>query len=85
MSEGQVVFVSGNQGMIVVRHSDGFAVVELLGSEGEFGISDVVTGDWNALGSEPIYRDRRMYDAYFQGSWGSSAQAIMIARNTGGG
>jgi hypothetical protein len=71
--------------MIVIRHSDGFAVVELLGSEGEFGVGDLVAGDWTALGGEPIYKDRYPHDAYFQGSWGSAAQAVTIARNTGGG
>lgn len=85
MPTGQVAFVSRNGGMIVVRHDDGFAVVELLGSEGEFQVGDVVQGRWDELGGEPIYKDRLRYDAFFQGSWASGAQAVMIARNTGGG
>ena len=85
MAQGHVVFISRNQGMIVVQHNDGFAVVELLGSEGEFSVGDVVRGDWNALGGEPIFKDRERHDAYYQGSWGSAEHAVQIARNSGGG
>ena len=85
MAKGQVIFVSRNQGMIVIQHSDGFAVVELLGSEGKFTKGDVVLGDWDALGGEPIFYRGEEHDAYFQGSWGSAQQAISIARDTVGG
>jgi len=85
MSQGQVVFISRNQGMIVVQHDDGFAVVELLGSEGEFSNGDVVRGDWGALGGEPIFKCGDEHDAYFQGSWGAVTRAVSIARKTGGG
>lgn len=85
MAGGQVVFVSLNRGMIVVQHNDGFAVVELLGSEGELQIGDDVKGDWDALGGEPIFKDDDEHDAYFQGNWGSAALAVEIARNAGGG
>lgn len=85
MTQGKIVFVSRNKGMIVVQHTDGFAVVELLGSEGEFSKEDVVTGDWDALGREPIYKCGDEHDAYYQGSWGSVNHAMSIARNTGGG
>ncbi len=85
MYRGQVVFVSRNKGMIVIQHDDGFTVIELLGSEGEFQTGDVVKGDWDALGSEPIYKDGDEYDAYFQGTWGAADNAIRIARQTGGG
>lgn len=85
MTRGQVVFVSRNRGMIVVQHDDGFAVVELLGSEGEFQVGDVIRGHWDELGSEPICKDGEEHDAYYQGNWGSPEMAITIARNTGGG
>jgi len=85
MVQGQVVFVSRNQGMLVVQHDDGFAVVELLGSEGEFVTGDIVRGDWAAQGGEPIFKDGEGHDAYFQGNWASADQALSIARNTGGG
>lgn len=85
MPSGHVIFVSANQGMIVVRHDDGFALVELLGSEGEFAVGDSVRGDWDALGGEPIIKDEEDHDAYFQGSWGSKSHAITLARNAGGG
>lgn len=85
MESGQVIFVSANQGMIVVRHSGGFAVVELLGGEGEFERGDNVQGNWLALGGEPIFKNKTRYSAYFQGDWATQSQAIRIARNTGGG
>jgi|MDSY01.1.fsa_nt_gb hypothetical protein len=84
MTQGQVVFVSRNGGMIVVQHDDGFAGVELLGSEGEFQASHVVSGDWDALGGEPIFKDGEEHDAFYQGNLGSLGQAIKIASNTGG-
>ncbi|AUJ63280.1 hypothetical protein B9057_02590 [Aestuarium zhoushanense] len=71
--------------MIVVQHDVGFAVVELLGSEGEFQVGDVVRGQWDELGSEPVFKDGEEQDAYYQGNWGSLEKAITIARNTGGG
>lgn len=85
MTQGTVVFASPNQGVIVVQHDDGYAVVELLGSEGEFETGDVVKGDWDGLGGEPIFKDGKAHDAYFQGNWGAASQAISIARNIGGG
>lgn len=85
VEKGRVRFVSGNKAMIVVQHVDGFTVVELLGSEGEFTTGERVSGDWSALGGEPIFKDGEEHDAYYQGSWGSIEQAIAIARNTGGG
>lgn len=85
MPAGRVIFVSGNQGMLVVQHEDGFAVVELLGSEGEFEVGDHVRGNWSALGGEPIHKDGQEHDAYFQGVWPGLQAAVHIARKTGGG
>jgi len=85
MARGQVMFVSRNQGMIVIAHENGFALVELLGSEGEFQVGDTVRGDWDALGGEPIFKDGEEHDAYYQGNWGAASHPIQIARNTGGG
>ena len=84
-TQEQVIFVSRNVGMLVVQHGDGFAVVEMLGSEGEIVVGDKVAGDWDALGGEPITAHGQNFDAYFQGNWGSRDAAIKIARNTGGG
>lgn len=86
METGIVQFVSGNGGMMVVSHDDGFAVVELIGSEGEFAVGDSVGADWSELGGGHIYRAgvRDRYDVYFQGSWATFAAARQIAVNTGG-
>lgn len=84
-SSGLVIFVSRNGGMIVVRHDDGYAVVELLGDEGSLSVGDRVKGDWNALGGEPLFADGKTLDAYFQGNWGSRDAAVQIAYNAGRG
>lgn len=85
MAAGQVVFVSQNKAMVVVRHDDGFTVVELIGDEGSVAVGDRVAGDWAALGSEPLRTASGVLDAYFQGCWGSGQAATTVARNTGGG
>jgi hypothetical protein len=82
-SKGLVFFVSSNGGMVVVQHDDGFALIELLGKEGELVLKDVVLGDWDALGGETVFKDREKFDCYFQGSWGSHETPIKIARQTG--
>lgn len=85
MASGQVIFVSRNQGMIVVHHDDGFALVELLGGEGELEVGVAVSGDWGASGPETIRANGRRYEVVLQGSWGSRDVAITNARNAGGG
>jgi len=87
MATGRIAFISRSQGMLVVSHDDGHTVVELLGHEGELGLGEQVSGDWDALGGEPLYsaHSRKRYDAYFQGTWPSFEAAARIARNTGGG
>ena len=84
-SHGKVVFVSRNGGMLVVQHGDGFALVELLGSEGELSLGDVVIADWDGLGGEPLFRGGERFDAYFQGTWGQWQTPVSMARNMGGG
>ncbi len=80
MATGQVVFVSRNQGMIVVHHKDGFTLVELLGDEGRVTVGDRVFGDWTAEGSEPLGTASSVLDTYFQGCWGSVQTAVEVAR-----
>lgn len=85
MARGHVIFVSKNQGMIVVQHDGGFALVELLGSEGELAVGDAVVADWNALGREEFRAHDESHDAFFQGNWGARQTAIDAARRAGGG
>ena len=80
MSTGTIVFTSRNRGMIVVRHDDGYTLVEMLGDEGALVVGDKVSGDWDALGGELIYSQGRRYEAYFQGTWGSPDTPIQMAR-----
>ena len=87
METGVVRFVSGNGGMIVISHGDGFAVVELLGSEGEFSVGDDVRADWSELEGGYISRSGvpERYGVYFQGSWAMFTTAREMASNTGDG
>ncbi len=85
MSQGRIVFVSRNGAMLVVQHEEGFTVVEMLGDEGMLEVGDRVFGNWTAVASEPIRRDREVFDAYFQGCWGNPNAAVQVARNAGGG
>jgi hypothetical protein len=84
MASGQVIFVSGNGAMVVVRHDDGYALVEMIGDEGALAVGDTCSGDWDASGGEPIRSGGNKYDAYFQGSWGSPDVPVEMATNTGG-
>jgi hypothetical protein len=80
MSAGTVAFTSRNGGMIVVRHDDGYALVELLGDEGALAVGDAVSGDWDSRGGERVYSRGRRYEAYFQGTWGSPDAPMRMAR-----
>jgi hypothetical protein len=83
MSAGTIFFTSRNGGMIVVRHGDGYTLVEMLGDEGALAVGDAVLGDWDALGGEPIYSRGRRYEAYFQGTWGSPDPPVQMALGLG--
>jgi hypothetical protein len=85
MSAGHVVFASHNGAMLVVKHVDGYALVEMLGDEGAIAVGDAVSGDWDALGGEPICCRGSRYDAFFQGTWASPDPPVSMARDVGGG
>lgn len=85
MATGKVVFVSGNRGMLVVEHDEGFTLVEMLGDEGEIAVSDILKANWTATGGESMWGNGTQYDAYFQGCWGDSLPPIQMARQMGGG
>jgi hypothetical protein len=80
MPSGRVIFVSPTGAMLVVKHDDGYALVEMIGDEGAIAIGDTVRADWDALGGEPIWCNGSTYDAYFQGSWGSPEPPLRMAR-----
>ena len=82
---GEVVFVSRNQGMVVVKSDEGFTVVELLGDEGFVQVGDNALGDWSACGGELITVRRKRLDTYFQGTFGDPGVAVAMARRMGGG
>jgi hypothetical protein len=80
VSQGRVVFSGRAGGMLVVQSEHGFTLVEMLGQEGEVVVGDVVRGDWDAEGSEPLFRGRDRFDAYVQGTWGAPDVPVRMAR-----
>jgi hypothetical protein len=69
--------------MLVVRHDDGYALIEMLGDEGAITVSAQVRGDWNAVASEPIFCNGQRYDAFFQGNWPERETPIRLASGVG--
>jgi hypothetical protein len=67
-----------NGGMALIKHSDGYAVAELLYDEIVRG--DELKGTWSELGSTRILNQTQgcRQDVYLQGSW-ASAQAALNA------
>ena len=68
MVNGKVIFVSRNHSALVVRHDDGFAVVETLGREGEIGLGELVYGNWEAIGNKHIKANGELFEVFIQGS-----------------
>jgi hypothetical protein len=67
-TSGTVVAVSANKAALAVSNDEGWTVVELIGSEGEIGVGDVVLGDWKAVGSEDLIFNGQKFRAIFQGT-----------------
>ena len=84
-TSGKVIFVSRNGAMIVVRHDNGYALVELLGDEGLVELGERVSGDFSAEGSEPLSTPHGRLDTVFQGSWGVKEIPVQMAKQSGGG
>lgn len=77
---GRVLFRSKETGMFIIKHSDGYALVEILGSEDEIELNDIISGDWDAEGCEPLYKEGKKFEAYFQGSWGDFETAVHVCQ-----
>lgn len=83
MAKGKVIFVSPNQGMLVVAHADGFSVVEMLGSEGDIELADELDADWSELGGGLLSRNGEAFDVFFQGTWAAKDPAVRSAALSG--
>lgn len=83
-SAGRVVFVTRSGGIVVVRHGDGYCLVEMLGNEGELGVGDAVSGNWDEVGGETVRRGSEKFDCYFQGTWGDLEGAVATAQEAAG-
>ena len=80
-SVGQIVFIAVNNAeVIVVKHDDGFAVVELVGNKDRLAKGDRVSGDWALLGQDSLTFGSRKLSAYYQGSLPSFDEAVSMAR-----
>lgn len=80
MGEGRVVFSGRAGGMLVVHSDHGFTLVEMFGQEGEVVVGDTVRGNWDAEGSETLFRGQDRFDAYFQGTWGVADVPVRLSR-----
>lgn len=84
--DGVVVFVSRNQGILVVQSGYGFTVVEMLGREGDLQVQNAVRGNWSSDGGGVIQNEHgEKFSVYLQGSYAFAAPAIAMARSIGGG
>ncbi len=69
--------------MLVVQNDNGFALVEMLGREGEIPINANVSADWDAVAGETMYFGDQQFDVYLQGNI-SMSEAVRLARQAGG-
>lgn len=74
------MFSACGGGMLVVHSEAGFTLLAMIGSEGEIVVGDVVRGDWDAEGGEPIFRGSEQFDALFQGTWGAAEVPVRLVR-----
>jgi hypothetical protein len=65
---GTVMAISKNKAALAVSNDYGWTVVELIGSEGEIRAGDIVSGDWEAVGSQHVTLIRKKYSAIFRGT-----------------
>lgn len=69
MSEQGIVVYTPYDGFVVVQHSSGFAVLELLDDETGIGCGDALRANgWEGLGTDTLYRGDVAYEAGFWGS-----------------
>jgi hypothetical protein len=79
--QGVVVHEEIGTPFIIVRHDDGFTLVELLGHHGMVQVGEAVTGEWNVESGAWIMTSTLLkFDACFQGTWGSLSDAVAVAR-----
>ena len=69
--------------MLVVQNDNGFALVEMLGREGEIPINVNVAADWDAVASATMYFGDQEFDVYMQGNM-SLSEAVRLARQAAG-
>jgi hypothetical protein len=78
---GVVVHQEPGTAFIVVRHNDGFTLVELKGHEGMIDVGEAVTGEWAIdSGAWVMTSTRLKLEACFQGTWGTLSDALAVAR-----
>lgn len=49
-------------------HDEGWAVVELIGREGDIAVGDAVLGDWQAVAGEDLIFNGETFSVFFQGT-----------------
>jgi hypothetical protein len=81
-TSGTVMAISKNKAALAVSNENGWTVVELIGSEGEIAVGDIVSGDWGKHGGQDLILNRRKFSAYFQGI-GSKRWALGLVNRWG--
>ncbi|HZO46422.1 MAG TPA: hypothetical protein VFB68_11045 [Xanthobacteraceae bacterium] len=78
-SQGKAVSVTHDGRLLIVKHQDGYCLIEMIGSASELSIGDTILGQWDA-GGTVVLRGNEIFDCRFQGSWVSLEEAVATAR-----
>ena len=80
ITTGTVAFIT-KHGMLVVRHGDGYAVVEIMEGEHVIGRGDEVGGSWIERGGDSLFRLDVEHQAFFHGNYEDLQEAVHIAQH----
>lgn len=76
MNEQGIVVFAPHDGFVVVQHSTGFTVIEIIDDETGIGCgNDLYAPSWEGLGTDTLYRSNVGYEAMFWASYGQLADA----------
>jgi hypothetical protein len=76
MNEQGIVVFAPHDGFVVVQHSTGFTVIEIIDDETGIGCgNELHASSWEGLGSDTLYSSKGAYQAMFWGSYDQLADA----------
>lgn len=80
ITTGTVAFIT-KHGVLVVRHDDGYAVVEIMEGEHVIGRGDEVGASWIGRGGDNLFRLGVEHQAFFHGNYEDQQEAVHIAQH----